>query len=68
MGHFTVASVTSFTAMLCCSILSQVSTHVLGASCAFQVLKEKFPGVLLAPDICALQGLPAVRLILSHES
>ena len=25
-----------------------------------QVLKEKFPGVLLVPDICALPGLPKV--------
>ena len=32
------------------------------AASGAQVLKERFPGVLLVPDICALQSLPAVRL------
>ena len=29
-------------------------------ACMVQVLKQKFPGVLLVPDICALPGLPQV--------
>ena len=61
MGHFTEPSRTPIIAMLCYSILCQCAQS--GAGCAYQVLKEKFPGVLLAPDICALQGLPAVRLM-----
>ena len=38
------------------------------AACVFQVLKERFPGVLLVPDICALQALPVVRLEMCSRS